>query len=234
MARVGTMAAMDATKTKNFTRSLTCWAWAASAVYVLVLAWLGWGKWGALQDKPLNELGDFLAGAFSPLAFLWLVVGYFQQGHELSASVAALEHQGNIFDAQRQDDAARFIAATTPKLIYAAGTFESHADIPIVWQFKATNVGGTPCTLATLKISDDLLELNYSQMAGIAVHRDSIVAIQWVADTIPRPLQFQIEVTYLQGSRGLRRDRVDLEFVIVEGILNLRVVPGSTHEIPRN
>lgn len=31
----------------------------------------------------LNEFGDFLAGAFAPLAFFWFVIGYFQQGKEL-------------------------------------------------------------------------------------------------------------------------------------------------------
>lgn len=37
-----------------------------------------------------NEVGDFLAGVFSPLAFLWLVLGFFQQGLELRASRDAL------------------------------------------------------------------------------------------------------------------------------------------------
>lgn len=38
----------------------------------------------------LNEWGDFLAGSFAPLAFLWLVIGYFQQGRELRLSREAL------------------------------------------------------------------------------------------------------------------------------------------------
>lgn len=41
-----------------------------------------------------NGFGDMLAGVFSPLAFLWLVLGFIQQGQELSASVRALELQG--------------------------------------------------------------------------------------------------------------------------------------------
>ena len=31
----------------------------------------------------LNELGDFLAGVFTPLAFGWLVYGYLLQSNEL-------------------------------------------------------------------------------------------------------------------------------------------------------
>ena len=34
--------------------------------------------------KQLSGVGDFLAGFFSPLAFLWLVIGYFMQNKELA------------------------------------------------------------------------------------------------------------------------------------------------------
>lgn len=41
----------------------------------------------------LNELGDFLGGVSSPLAFLWLVLGFFQQGREIRLSNRALHLQ---------------------------------------------------------------------------------------------------------------------------------------------
>lgn len=41
----------------------------------------------------LNEKGDLLAGIFSPLAFLWLVYGYLQQGHELKQNSESLRLQ---------------------------------------------------------------------------------------------------------------------------------------------
>ncbi|MEJ5863537.1 hypothetical protein [Pseudomonas farsensis] len=43
-----------------------------------------------LVSLPLNELGDFLAGAFGPLALAWLVFGYLQQGDELRQGTKAL------------------------------------------------------------------------------------------------------------------------------------------------
>lgn len=46
-----------------------------------------------LQAMPLNELGDFLAGAFGPMAIFWVVLGFIQQGAELRNSVATLEMQ---------------------------------------------------------------------------------------------------------------------------------------------
>jgi hypothetical protein len=46
-----------------------------------------------LQTMRLNEVGDFLAGAFGPLAILWLVLGFFQQGIELRQGTDALRLQ---------------------------------------------------------------------------------------------------------------------------------------------
>lgn len=47
------------------------------------------------EPMKLNEIGDFLAGFFSPIAFLWLIIGYFQQGEELKLNTKALELQVN-------------------------------------------------------------------------------------------------------------------------------------------
>ena len=40
-----------------------------------------------------NHLGDFLAGAFGPVAILWLILGFFQQGIELRENSRALDLQ---------------------------------------------------------------------------------------------------------------------------------------------
>jgi hypothetical protein len=54
------------------------------------MASLGWIKIAALE---LNEVGDFLAGLFGPLAIFWIVLGFFQQGKELKNSVETLKLQ---------------------------------------------------------------------------------------------------------------------------------------------
>ncbi|MDQ2064966.1 hypothetical protein Q9295_01145 [Xinfangfangia sp. CPCC 101601] len=68
-----------------------------SAAYITALiAFTGLYKperLNALQAMPLNELGDFLAGAFGPMAIFWVVLGFIQQGAELRNSVATLEIQ---------------------------------------------------------------------------------------------------------------------------------------------
>jgi len=47
-------------------------------------------KFDELISLKLNEIGDLTAGIFGPLAFLWLVLGYIQQGRELRLSSEAL------------------------------------------------------------------------------------------------------------------------------------------------
>lgn len=66
---------------------------AMTYAYLVVIVAMIWGRSGQLLNMPLNEVGDFLAGAFGPVAFLWLVLGFLQQGDELRTSSKALELQ---------------------------------------------------------------------------------------------------------------------------------------------
>lgn len=50
----------------------------------------------------LNEKGDVLAGIFAPLAFLWLVYGYYQQGQELKLQAQELS---NLVEEQQKQNA---------------------------------------------------------------------------------------------------------------------------------
>ena len=67
----------------------------------LTAAWLLLGSlyisisvgWSNVVDLPADILGNFLEGAFAPLAFLWLVIGYFLQHRELEQNTEALRAQ---------------------------------------------------------------------------------------------------------------------------------------------
>ncbi|WP_421701413.1 hypothetical protein [Aliiroseovarius sp.] len=78
-------------------KRLERWGLAATKVYLIVLVGgvptLAYFGAIELHSLELNELGDFLAGAFGPLAIFWLVLGFFQQGEELRNSVKTLELQ---------------------------------------------------------------------------------------------------------------------------------------------
>jgi len=49
--------------------------------------------WGNIGSAPLDLVGSFLEGAFAPLAFLWLVIGYFLQKKELMHNTEAIRLQ---------------------------------------------------------------------------------------------------------------------------------------------
>ena len=71
---------------------------------------LGWSRF---FEQPLGEMGDFLDGAFAPLAFLWLVLGLFIQQRELSANNRAIQRQHEIMlrTAESSEIQTRAIAA---------------------------------------------------------------------------------------------------------------------------
>jgi DNA-binding transcriptional MerR regulator len=60
----------------------------------------------SLLELDLNELGDFLAGAVGPVAFFWLVHGYFQQN-------AAIKIQSDELRAAVDQHKAQVIATNT-------------------------------------------------------------------------------------------------------------------------
>ena len=91
-----------------------------------VLAWIATISWTVgwiaylvahPSEGPLdpNEMGDFLAGVTAPVAFLWLIVGYFQQGDELRQNTKALRLQER--ELKKQARALRQQASETKRLV---------------------------------------------------------------------------------------------------------------------
>lgn len=64
-----------------------------TAIWIMGLAGVVYINFDKAIELELNAWGDFLAGSFAPLAFFWLVIGYFQQGRELRLSTSALHQQ---------------------------------------------------------------------------------------------------------------------------------------------
>lgn len=127
-------------------------------IIVLVIA----AKLDELFELKLNELGDFLAGAFGPVGFLWLVLGFLQQGRELklssdalrlqadelknsveqqsimaSAALKQIESQSLAFDLQLQESERQMSALFSFEFISDVG--KSHSGIA---RLNVTNYGG--------------------------------------------------------------------------------------------
>ncbi len=71
-----------------------------TAIWIVLWAIILYCDWKSATEMKFNEWGDFFAGAFAPLAFLWLVIGYFQQGEELGQNTKALEQQERALQLQ--------------------------------------------------------------------------------------------------------------------------------------
>ena len=84
---------------KNMNKKSLNWAIAITVIWlgVIGLTWF----FGSLESpKSLNELADFLAGIFAPIAFFWLILGYIQQGKQLDQNTRALEQQERALQLQ--------------------------------------------------------------------------------------------------------------------------------------
>ena len=92
--------------------------WLIGAVLYL-FAYQGWQHFKSL---PANSLGDFLAGVAAPIAFLWLILGFFQQGAELGLQRRELRLQREQLRLQREEVA---------RLAGAAGKQAASADAAV-------------------------------------------------------------------------------------------------------
>lgn len=78
-------------------------SWVATSLWIILWTVFLYSDWTNAKNMGFNEWGDFFAGAFAPLAFLWLVIGYFQQGEELSQNTRALEQQEEALKLQVEE-----------------------------------------------------------------------------------------------------------------------------------
>jgi uncharacterized protein YneF (UPF0154 family) len=77
-------------------RDWRVWFGLTSTAFWLCLGGLYIGNvvgWDAFVTQPTDSLGGFLEGAFAPLAFLWLVIGFFLQQRELRNNNEAIRAQ---------------------------------------------------------------------------------------------------------------------------------------------
>ncbi len=111
--------------------------------------------WEIYKHLEPNSWGDFFAGIFSPLAFMWLIVGYFLQAAELKASVAAqnenaqaalalLEHERRKSEAlQKKENTAQLVFGSVgmePVLTYSI-TGETIGIEYLLVEFQIANLG---------------------------------------------------------------------------------------------
>jgi hypothetical protein len=186
-----------------------------SVAYIMLMVTYAMLNWDLVASLDPNEIGDFLAGTFAPLAFLWLVLGFKQQGDELQNSARALwlqsEELRNSVEQQRQlvevtreqlavdslararedDEAER---AAQPKLMLGGGG-GTYSDA-IQLQITLTN-GGPTCTELNVIVSNGkTFEANMFGESNVLPMRFS-----YVNDDDVHPLSVIVEYTDVRGNR---------------------------------
>lgn len=92
------------------------------------------GNWNNFWNQPPNEIGDTFAGLFGSLAFVWIVVTVFLQGHELREQRAEFEKMNMlsqeqsfetlVFSLIRQySDLVETLDITTSSLVWSSGKY---------------------------------------------------------------------------------------------------------------
>jgi len=97
-------------------RDWRVWFGVSSTIFWLWLGYMYIGSrigWREFVSQPVDALGSFLEGAFAPLAFLWLVIGFFLQQRELRHNNHAIRLQYEMMrrTAENAEIQARAISA---------------------------------------------------------------------------------------------------------------------------
>lgn len=120
------------------------WARLITSLYLSVFLAIVLARFTELFTLPLNELGDFAAGMFAPLAFLWLVLGYQQQGRELANSNSSLVLQATELRSlvENQRVANEIHERTLEPLFELRHIGEAVTAAGVTFIFEVINVGG--------------------------------------------------------------------------------------------
>lgn len=158
-----------------------------SALWVVTLIIYGVMAADNFAKLEPNAVGDFLAGAFAPLAFLWLVLGFWQQGHELRQNAHALRMQGqelqNSVEQQRELvkatreqlsfererlDHERIEAdrRAKPRLKLKAGGYRSDHSEYAIFEFILFNYGPTCSDVVVIRDSEEKVASEPSLSTG--------------------------------------------------------------------
>ena len=146
--------------------------WVISGVSVLYIAIIfllrGSDAWRLLTTGDLNELGDFLAGFFTPLAFGWLIYGYLLQSSELSLQRKELEltreqlgKQTELLQEQVTTDYQDSIPHLTIRTVRSDGW----------WDWRVENKGGP---------AKDIKLLNLNESSKVEVKLKSLARDQFL------------------------------------------------------
>lgn len=191
----------------------------ATVVWLGLLAGYVCLRWADLAALEPNAVGDFLAGAFAPLAFLWLVLGFFQQGIELRNSGDALWLQGeelrNSVEQQRELVAVTREQLTFESEVLAAQRAETRRNAqPVI----TLTVNGSSATGGVRRQSFSVSNHGKSCTRVLLRFSDSAKSIAW--NSLPSGNAQSIIKKFTEGQ--------DAEWIVFISYLDELLIPGAT------
>ncbi len=137
---------------------------------IWVLGWVVYVCWYLIKpdaNMTPNTWGDFMAGGFAPLAFLWLVVAFFQQGELLRQNTKSidiqqqeLQNNNEILKLQHEE-----LQASTKALTLQYEEMKKAAEQAAV-QAKAISANETHARRDVLFRFIELIETDLSQLTS--------------------------------------------------------------------
>ncbi|ENX46660.1 MULTISPECIES: hypothetical protein [Acinetobacter] len=161
-------------------------------VYLVVVFYFAIPDIDHMKTLKPNELGDFFAGFFSPLAFLWLVFGYYQQGEELKQNTLALNLQADelrnsveqqikqfeismqqfsIFKEKEELEIARINQESLPSFQIWIRSFNQHSG----YHVTIHNTGAKVKNVLVKYIRSDNHEFNFEYQIFNSEHEESLI-----------------------------------------------------------
>lgn len=190
-----------------FSKTFKSWPGLLTSFYLSLIILLLSFRWDEFVKLPLNELGDFTAGIFGPVAFLWLILGYKQQGEELKISSEALKSQvvelNNSFQLQREVAEKQDMALDPVLHISYAGSAQEGEALCDVLNLQ--NLGAT-CRSVTIDIKHMRSDIRKNGFMIPAIAEGGDISLKWDGVIIDGA-EWDLTVTYtrINGSKGVQK-----------------------------
>lgn len=204
----------------------------ATIIYLMGVGLLVFSRWEEVLLLDLNSIGDFFAGAVGPLALIWVILGFYQQGAELRLTTRALQqqveelhqtvkHQENLveisrgqfmaqIEASRREDLVRQLA-TKPVLVLSTLRFMSRSPgEPSYAQFRLRNYGARADKVELEIVGGTAQEFSPSSFQTLTA--DEIVEVNlWRLD-LRDSGRYDVHITCLDALRNQHTYSFQLSF----------------------
>lgn len=178
------------------------WLFGGYVAFVIIYSIFFMAMGGKNYLLPSNELGDFLAGIVSPVAFLFLILGYLQQKNVIAENTKVLSEQMEELKLSKQ----LMIETNQPHFSFDNFELKHYLEDDLLSiKFKITNQNQN-CTLQRLNFLEDCEKVTVlGELLRFLPRGESLlmqVSIKHPMDIFPPETMFSIEYIDIFGHKN--------------------------------